>query len=161
MSDKPEQIITDDEIIHVHANANFGSMTPREVVNDGVRKYAVGYQGGSTQLAILREHGLITAPKGCGYKANLTEKGKRYARSIYHEKPTLSAAMELPEVKALVETAQWARNRLEIIADESWHGDGRDLKRLIIGIFADFDKALADCGSQVPLSLAAIKEPKT
>ena len=75
--------------------------------------------------------------------------------------PTLSAAMELPEVRALVETAQWARNRLEIIADESWHGDGRDLKRSIIGIFADFDKALADCGSQVPLALAAIKEPKT
>ena len=75
--------------------------------------------------------------------------------------PTLSAAMELPEVRALVETAQWARNRLEIIADESWHGDGRDLKRSIIGIFADFDKALADCGSQVPLSLASIKEPKT
>jgi hypothetical protein len=81
----PEQIITDEQIIKVHAYANFGSMTPREVVNDGVKKYAVGYTGGSTQVAILREHGLITAPKNAGYKANLTEKGKLYARSIYRE----------------------------------------------------------------------------
>lgn len=101
MRDAPETIITDAEIIRVHAYANFGSMTPREVVNDGVRKYAAGYQGGSTQLAILREHGLITAPRGCGYKADLTEKGKRYARSIYSDKPTLSAAMDLPEVRAM------------------------------------------------------------
>lgn len=79
----PDEIISDEEIVRVHGHANFGSMTPREVVNDGVRKYAVGYTGGSTQLSILREHGLITAPKGISYQANLTEKGKRYARSIY------------------------------------------------------------------------------
>jgi hypothetical protein len=76
-------IISDDEVVRVHGYANFGSMTPREVVNDGVRKYAVGYTGGSTQVAILREHGLITQTKGAGYRANLTEKGKRYARAIY------------------------------------------------------------------------------
>lgn len=40
--------------------------------------------------------------------------------------------------------AQWARNRLNLIADEAWHGDGRDLKRSIIGVFADFDEALSD-----------------
>ena len=62
----PDKIISDEEIIHVHACANFGSMTPRDVVNDGVRKYAVGFTGGSTQVAILREHGLITAPRGAG-----------------------------------------------------------------------------------------------
>jgi len=58
---------------------------------------------------------------------------------------------------ALVETAQWARNRLEIIADESWYGDGRDLKRSIIGVFADFDAALLVCGSSVPPTLAAYR----
>tara|TARA_R110000782_G_C14663387_1_gene398112 strand:- start:410 stop:682 length:273 start_codon:yes stop_codon:yes gene_type:complete len=84
-------IITDEELARVHGNAKFGSMTPRNVVNDGVRKYAVGYQGGSTQVTILREHGLISKPKNCGYKANLTEKGKRYARAIYHEADTLRA----------------------------------------------------------------------
>lgn len=41
-----------------------------------------------------------------------------------------------------VEGAQFARNRLEVIADEGWHGDGRDLKRSIIGVFSDFDAAL-------------------
>ena len=81
----PEEIISDAEIIRVHAYANFGSMTPRQVVNDGVRKYAVGFTGGSTQVAILREHGLIKKPKGCGYKADLTEKGKRYARAIWSD----------------------------------------------------------------------------
>ena len=79
------RIISDEEISRVHAYANFGSMSPRDVVNDGVKKYAVGYQGGSTQVAILREHGLITKPKGSGYRADLTEKGKLYARAIYHD----------------------------------------------------------------------------
>ena len=80
---KAEEIISDEEIIRVHAYANFGVLTPREVVNDGVRKYAVGYTGGATQLAILWEHGLIKRPMGTSYKADLTEKGKKYARSIY------------------------------------------------------------------------------
>lgn len=83
MSESPQDIISDTEIVRVHANANFGSMTPREVVNDGVRKYAVGYTGGATQLAILLEHGLIKKPKDISYRSDLTEKGKRYARSIY------------------------------------------------------------------------------
>lgn len=100
----PEEIITDEEITRVHANANFGTMTPRDVVNDGVRKYAVGYTGGSTQVAILREHGLITKPLGNGYRAGLTEKGKRYARSIYAR--TLADAMKLPEVRALFIAAE-------------------------------------------------------
>ena len=29
MSEKPEDIISDDEVFRVHANANFGSMSPR------------------------------------------------------------------------------------------------------------------------------------
>jgi hypothetical protein len=80
---KPQEIISDEEIARVHGHANFGYMSPREVVNDGVRKYAVGFTGGATQLAILREHGLITKPKGISYNADLTKKGKAYARSIW------------------------------------------------------------------------------
>ena len=74
----------------------------------------------------------------------------------------LAAALAMPEVVALVETAQWARNRLNIIADESWHGDGRDLKRSIIGVFADFDASLLGCGSAMPEQFAALdaKESK-
>lgn len=75
-----EDIVTDAEVIRVHAYANFGPMSPREVVNDGVRKYAVGYSGGHTQQCILYEHGLIGKPKG--YSANLTKKGKEYARAL-------------------------------------------------------------------------------
>jgi len=104
----PEKIISDEDVIHVHANANFGSMTPREVVNDGVRKYAIGYQGGATQIAILREHGLITKPKGCGYKADLTKKGKEYARAIYHTRTALSQA----QVAAAYEAAAGIANSL-------------------------------------------------
>ena len=65
------------------------------------------------------------------------------------------------ELVNLVETAQWARNRLELIADDSWHGDGRDLKRSIIGIFSDFDSALAACGSRLPEELKSINTSNT
>lgn len=75
-------IVSDAEVIRVHGHANFGSMTPREVVNDGVRKAAVGYHTGHTQFCILREHGLITKPRGMSYDFSLTKKGKRYARSL-------------------------------------------------------------------------------
>lgn len=77
-------LISDAEIARVHAHANFGDMTPREVVNDGVRKYAFGYQGGHTQLTILLEHGLITRPRPGSCQADLTSKGKAYARVLYH-----------------------------------------------------------------------------
>ncbi len=78
----PEEIISDERVAFVHANANFGTMTPREVLADGVWKYSMGYSGGSTQLAILREHGLVTNRKGISYHADLTAKGKKYLRSL-------------------------------------------------------------------------------
>ena len=93
----PQEIISDDEVIRVHAYANFGSMTPREVVNDGVRKYAIGYKCGATQVAILRVHGLITATKSSGYEADLTQKGKKYARAI--------TPYDLPDPAAIREAA--------------------------------------------------------
>jgi len=86
----PEEIISDADIIRVHGHANFGDMSPREVVNDGVRKYSVGFTGGHTQLCILLEHGLITKPKPGKYSANLTQKGKRYARSIWNRRADLT-----------------------------------------------------------------------
>lgn len=78
------KIISDDEIARVHAHANFGSMSPREVVNEGVRKTAVGYHCGSTQLHILRDHGLVTKPSPGSSDCDLTKKGKNYARVLYH-----------------------------------------------------------------------------
>ena len=79
----PQEIISDEEIARVHAHANFGAMSPREVVNEGVRKTAVGYHCGSTQLHILLEHGLATKPRPGSSDVSLTKKGKAYARSIY------------------------------------------------------------------------------
>lgn len=88
-----DELISDAEIARIHDHANFGSMSPRDVVNDGVRKYAVGYEGGSTQIAILLEHGLITKPRPGSYAANLTAKGKRYARVLFHiDKDRLATA---------------------------------------------------------------------
>lgn len=82
---KLAEIISDDEIARVHGHANFGSMSPREVVNDGVRKAVVGYHSGHTQFCILREHGLISKPRGLSYDAHLTKKGKAYARALLHD----------------------------------------------------------------------------
>jgi hypothetical protein len=62
--------------------------------------------------------------------------------------PTDAQIAADPRVRALVETAQWARNRLEAIADESWRGDARDFKRSLVGVFADFDAALAALPAQ-------------
>lgn len=72
MAEKPEEIITDEEIERVHANANFGSMSKRQVVNQGVLKCASGYYQGSTSTQIITEHGLIDD------KYRLTPKGRMY-----------------------------------------------------------------------------------
>jgi|TARA_R110000782_G_scaffold30776_5_gene76399 hypothetical protein len=76
----PSEIIPDEQVKKVHANANFGDETPRQTLNEAVLAYAFGFGSGHTAMIILREHGLIGKPKG--YTANLTAKGKRYARAI-------------------------------------------------------------------------------
>lgn len=101
--EKLAAIVSDAEIARVHGSANFGAMTPRDVVNDGVRKYAVGYTGGHTQLCILLEHRLITKPRPGRYDANLTKKGKAYARALIPFHKALIA-----EVRSLrVRVARW------------------------------------------------------
>ena len=52
------EIISDADIERVHAHANFGDMSKRDVVDDGVLHYVFGYDTGHTQMTILREHGL-------------------------------------------------------------------------------------------------------
>lgn len=111
-----EAIISDEEIVRVHGHANFGpTMTPRDVVNEGVRKYAVGYTSGYTQLTILLEHGLITKPRPGRYEASLTKKGKRYARALgmYHaiDRATAAEAQLAKAKEALEPFAKLARVR--------------------------------------------------
>lgn len=67
-----EEIISDEEVERVHANANFGGMSKRDVVNFGVLKCASGYHQGSTSESIIREHGLINK------EYELTAKGRTY-----------------------------------------------------------------------------------
>jgi hypothetical protein len=80
-----EEIISDAEIDRVHGHANFGTMPKRLVVDEGVLKYAFGYQSGSTQLDILIEHGLIHKPKPGSYYSTLTKKGQSYLRAMKGE----------------------------------------------------------------------------
>ena len=50
---------------------------------------------------------------------------------------------ELKErVSALMDATDYAKNRLEHMATDSWYGDGRDLKRNIHGVFREYDEAL-------------------
>jgi len=75
-----QEIISDSEIERIHANANFGSMEKRDVVNLGVLKCASGYYQGCTSRTICEEHGLIDK------KYNLTPKGKAYLWEAFGNK---------------------------------------------------------------------------
>lgn len=95
LSQNAAKVVSDEEIDRVH-RGNFGGMTNRNVVNDGVRKASVGYHCGHTQFSILRDHGLITKPRGMSEKVNLTQKGKKYARVLWHlDRLSLEYAKEL------------------------------------------------------------------
>ena len=54
-----QEIVSDEEVERVHANANFGSISKRDVVNQAVLKCASGYYQGYTSHQIAHEHGLI------------------------------------------------------------------------------------------------------
>ena len=77
MNDNAHEIISDEEIEKVHANANFGDQPKREVVNCGVLKVACGFYQGHTSTQIITEHGLIDK----GYK--LTAKGREYLWAVF------------------------------------------------------------------------------
>ena len=79
----PEQIISDDMIEQVHGYANFGPVSKRDVVAEGVLKYAFGYTSGHTQLMIILEHGLVRNPRPGRYETTLTNKGMAYLRAVF------------------------------------------------------------------------------
>lgn len=87
MTEATVPIVSDEEIERVHANANFGSLSKRKVVNDGVLKTAMGYSMGHTQLCILVEHGLVKTPKPMHHgTTTLTKKGFKYLQSVFRYK---------------------------------------------------------------------------
>jgi len=81
--DNPLKIVTDADIERVHANANFGDMSKRDVIDAGVLKAAFGYSDGHTSHCILEEHGLIRRNRPRTSYPSLTKKGQRYLRAIF------------------------------------------------------------------------------
>ena len=75
-----QEIITDEEIERVHANADFGSMKKRDVVDQGILKCASGYHQGHTSTQIITEHGLISK------EYELTAKGRSYLWAVFSSK---------------------------------------------------------------------------
>lgn len=57
--------------------------------------------------------------------------------------------IDVSDISDLILSIQWARNRLETIADESWRGDARDFKRSLVGVFADFDDIIEKINRKV------------
>ena len=82
MSHRRYELLPEDDVIKVHACANFGSMTPRQVVDEGVLKAALGYHHGSTARAILLEHGLMREI-GKHRTPGLTSEGARYLKALF------------------------------------------------------------------------------
>ncbi len=74
---KAEEIISDAEIERVHANADFGSISKRDVVNMGVLKVASGYYQGHTSKQIVTKHGLVND------SYELTSKGRTYLWAVF------------------------------------------------------------------------------
>lgn len=77
------EIVSDAEIDRVHANANFGDESKRDVVDGGVIQYALGFTTGYTLLMILMEHGLVRRPRRGRYATTLTKKGRNYFRALF------------------------------------------------------------------------------
>lgn len=77
---KPEEVISDAEIERVHANADFGNMKKRDVVNLALLKMACGYSNGHTSDQIIREHGLVIK------KRTLSKKGRQYLWAAFGDK---------------------------------------------------------------------------
>ena len=77
----PKQIISDAEIEQVHANADFGHMDKRTVVDQGVLKCAAGFYQGHTSNRIIKMHGLITEDY------ELTKKGRDYLWAAFSNLP--------------------------------------------------------------------------
>lgn len=74
-----ERIIPNEDVTRIHGSANFGSRTPREVIDRGIVQIASGYSVGSTLKGILISHDLISN------KLVLTHKGQQYLWSIFKD----------------------------------------------------------------------------
>jgi hypothetical protein len=75
-----QSIVSDAQVEKVHAFANFGDTTKREVVNIGVVQAALGFSMGHTMQQIITEHGLVK--QSSGVRPKLTAKGIKYLHAL-------------------------------------------------------------------------------
>ncbi len=75
--EKVEEILTDAQINDAWGNANFGSISKRNVIAGALLKCASGYYTGNTAKCIIEELGLVTK------KWTLTKLGKRYLYAAF------------------------------------------------------------------------------
>lgn len=75
---KPDEIISDAEVDHVHGNANFGSTPKRDVIAHALLKTACGYSTGHTARTIIEEHGLVGSGGDLRKLPRLRKKGREY-----------------------------------------------------------------------------------
>lgn len=78
-------VVSDEDVYRLHCGDFGPAFTPRDVIDDGIRKAALGYHSGHTQFTILHRHGLVTKPRGMSVDYRLTKKGKKYARALMRD----------------------------------------------------------------------------
>lgn len=76
--DKVEVLVSDEQINEAWGDADFGTASRRDVVNNTVLKCASGYYTGHTAACIVRELGLVQQRKW-----KLSESGKRYLYAAF------------------------------------------------------------------------------
>lgn len=75
---KPEEIVTDAELVKASGNANFGSQQPRNVIKFVLLQYVCGYHSGGTAQAICNDLALVRNSRNSRRAPSLTKKGKDY-----------------------------------------------------------------------------------
>ena len=77
MNNNLEILISKQTLITAFANADFGSITKRDIVRYALLKVACGFRNGHTSQSIINELGL------CTKKLSLTKKGKEYLHEAF------------------------------------------------------------------------------
>ena len=81
MNNELSELVSDEKINKVWANANFGDISKRDVIKDALLQIAGGFSTGGTAAYILKELGLIRTSG-----EDLTKMGRRYLFYAFHPK---------------------------------------------------------------------------
>lgn len=85
VDDTVKGIVSDEELYKAFAHANYGDMSPRDVVRLGLLKTACGFSHGYTSTQILLELGLIVEKTRKAGREMLTDRGRRYLWHAWSE----------------------------------------------------------------------------